>query len=164
MRLRVQVAADGDARLRLCVEQPLDEEPGLQRLPLPFQARQIIGLRPVRQAAPAPILPPAGQKSRARRPQMRVDQMQGRLTRRVDAGVEEGAVEGEGQGLAAMQRAPFYWRNEIVVDLSMGRDGPAAEDRQIVNIRRPRPAGPRAVNEVKPSAGAALHELSQGEE
>ena len=55
-------------------------------------------------------------------------------------------------------------RNEIMMNLAMGRDGPAAEDDQIVNIRRPRAAGSQAVNEMKARANAALHELSKGQE
>ena len=63
-----------------------------------------------------------------------------------------------------MQQLPLRSRNEIVVDLPMGHDGPAAKDRQIMHIRRPGPTRAGAMDEVEPLAGASLHELSQSEE
>ena len=161
--LGVEVAADCEPRVRVFVEQAFDEKPSLKSLPLSFQASQIIGLRPMGEASPTPIFPRARQKGGARRAQMQVDEVELRPVWRGDARMQQRAVEGDSDWLAAMEGRPLQGGRKVVMHLPMGRDGPSAEDRQIVYISRSVAARPDAVDEVKPVANAAFHELLKGQ-
>lgn len=118
MSVGVEIAADGDAGVRIGVEQHLDEEPRLQRLAFTLLRGDELSLD-LRFAGPCSAR--RGHRRGTWRPQMQIENMDERAVRHVDRRIEKRTVPFDrhrrGRRAIIAGRRPRPAGDEIMVDL-----------------------------------------------